>query len=54
MEWLRKLLVWLDRPHHTDWRPTVDFKWRRWHNGRWEYRDMAEDEARHESDLRAW
>lgn len=54
MNLIRKILIWLDRPHHTNWLPTFDFKWRRWHNGRWEYRDMTADEIMREGDYRAW
>ncbi|MFH1796255.1 MAG: hypothetical protein ABIF45_17335 [Pseudomonadota bacterium] len=41
-------------PRHTDWRATVDYRWRRWNGSRWEYRDMTEDEQRDVAQFRIW
>ena len=44
--WLHRIILWLDRPHHRDWRPApASDRFRRWAGEGWEYRDMTQAEA---------
>jgi hypothetical protein len=55
MNWLRRIALWLDRPHHRDWRPVPALNaFRRWNGTGWEYRGMTEGERDNDLRERAW
>jgi|GEM_PF-4560611 len=54
--WLHRIILWLDRPHHRDWRPAPYYGElaRRWRDNGWEYRPMTDEELMQDMQDRAW